>query len=1052
MLARTCVCALSLVLLAFALPLAVMGSLAMKTVRAQQLTERGTFTRAAALALLITGGLVLVTGLAACRAACSRASRGCSRAVALSGTCAAFLLACAASVLSGPTSELLLQLPLNTSLFNESLVVASVTADSAGAYVRASFDAVYSSCDPVAYRTDGVNRACQQLAPAGDDLCTHNTPARIGLYCTAGPSVALPIRLDTALYHPPATARALLTAGAAPGAGAAPLASPPPVPPPVSPTVGRGPCESWCYASSTDWEFNCASFSACVGCDECFVAPPPLAPPPPAAPIESPPPAAPTPPAGEDVVTLALAARDLGWWVSTLCMPSVQAYDAAAAASAAQSPEPATRQVAACLAAEAHRTPSDPWSAVLTQAGLSADQRAVLDALQGETLAGMDAGAAWCWCDAAGREAAQRAGDWTSWSAPLAAAGLLLAMLAQCALMCSARGRKEPPLCSWLFCEADEEEAEDSQLLRGPASDGRASPDKGGARHRMRALQAMILPEGKKAWVKPLQKEVNSPWDEACALIAAVGATYSQVLLEARAILPEPPELRPLVEDAVAAARTAAMADLPDALCLEQWPRVPEEAMWQELGSSDFEATPWRAVSAALRPHLQAARELLALVQVCGAQGFYGSLSPRHGAYTLQRTRDLADMVRPPRVAPQRSAAALRALLAWSDAADVVMSPSSSNQAAAEDEGMRMLRRLRLGAVSMLHGVAIELKPPRLKPDERQPHRVLISGPTSLLHRLAACDARWYDEDADGFPALLSPLSPLRLSGDERRRAGVPMGARHVAYLHPLPQREPLSAEQVAALLERAPSDGFALCGALVYFDGSGKQMRASGSCALSPGGECKLLGPFAMSASAQATVAEQQRWQPVALEALTEAGALSSAWLHPSEGWLTGRHGWELGLGEQPVPYGGLAFSSEALGDGAAVYFAFEPPAGKARLRLEASAPLGRPATLRDSLALPTLGSSRLVDTTATSIAPAAPRVAAGGAWRDVKLVLEVPVSHSVRDLKLRIAREWHLPVDAQHLTLPARRSPSALADDESLAEIGCKEGSQHALRLHLS
>ena len=75
MLARTCVCALSLVLFAFALPLAVIGSLALKSGRAQQLAKRGTFTRAAALALLITGGLVLVTGLAACRAACSRASR-----------------------------------------------------------------------------------------------------------------------------------------------------------------------------------------------------------------------------------------------------------------------------------------------------------------------------------------------------------------------------------------------------------------------------------------------------------------------------------------------------------------------------------------------------------------------------------------------------------------------------------------------------------------------------------------------------------------------------------------------------------------------------------------------------------------------------------------------------------------------------------------------------------------------------------------------------------------------------------------------------------------
>lgn len=278
---------LSLVLFAFALPLAVIGSLALQSGRAQQLAERGTFARAAALAVLITGGLILVTGFAACRAACGRASRGCSRAVALSGTCVAFLLACVTSVLSGPTSELLLQLPLNTSLFNESRFVASATVDSAGAYVRASFDAVYASCDPVAYRTNGVNRACQQLAPTGDDLCTHNTPGRIGLFCTAGLSVAPPFRLDAALYHPPATARALLTAAAAPGEGPTSLARPPPAPPPASHTdVERGPCESWCYATSSGWQFNCASFSACVGCDECFVSPPP---PPPAAPVDRPP-------------------------------------------------------------------------------------------------------------------------------------------------------------------------------------------------------------------------------------------------------------------------------------------------------------------------------------------------------------------------------------------------------------------------------------------------------------------------------------------------------------------------------------------------------------------------------------------------------------------------------------------------------------------------------------------------------------------------------------------------------------------------------------------
>ena len=97
------------------------------------------------------------------------------------------------------------------------------------------------------------------------------------------------------------------------------------------------------------------------------------------------------------------------------------------------------------------------------------------------------------------------------------------------------------------------------------------------------------------------------------------------------------------------------------------------------------------------------------------------------------------------------------------------------------------------------HGTRIEITPARLPLDARVPMPVLVSGPTALLHRLAACDVRWYDPRADGVPALLSALRPLELSAEQRRRARVPPSARHMAYLHPLTQREPVTALRDAA-------------------------------------------------------------------------------------------------------------------------------------------------------------------------------------------------------------------------------------------------------------
>ena len=46
------------------------------------------------------------------------------------------------------------------------------------------------------------------------------------------------------------------------------------------------------------------------------------------------------------------------------------------------------------------------------------------------------------------------------------------------------------------------------------------------------------------------------------------------------------------------------------------------------------------------------------------------------------------------------------------------------------------------------------------------------------------------------------------------------------------------------------------LCGAILYFDHAGR-LLASGACALAPGGDAQLRGPFTLSAAAQAALAQ---------------------------------------------------------------------------------------------------------------------------------------------------------------------------------------------------
>lgn len=253
--------------------------------------------------------------------------------------------------------------------------------------------------------------------------------------------------------------------------------------------------------------------------------------------------------------------------------------------------------------------------------------------------------------------------------------------------------------------------------------------------------------------VLKLQRQVNNTWSDACSLLASLCTMHTQVVDIVRTIRPALPELRPLMEESLACAGAAVAAAVPGSLCFETWPRVPEDAIWQELGSSDFEAetTSWREVCEALQPQAELARALLAHAQACEALGFYGGLAPPHSKASLRRTRELARRV----AAMRAAAAAARPTPRGAERrarrqVDEAMQPRSSP--------VLTVRRvsLRLGALSLHHDATIEITPARLPLGARAPQPVLVSGPTALLHRLAACDVRWYNTEADGAPALLS--------------------------------------------------------------------------------------------------------------------------------------------------------------------------------------------------------------------------------------------------------------------------------------------------------
>ena len=138
--------------------------------------------------------------------------------------------------------------------------------------------------------------------------------------------------------------------------------------------------------------------------------------------------------------------------------------------------------------------------------------------------------------------------------------------------------------------------------------------------------------------VLKLQKlQTSNSWCDACNLLCSLCSMYTEVVDIVRTIRPALPELRPLMDESLATTGAAIEVAVPGSLCFERWPRVREDAIWQELGSSDFEMEPksWREVCEALQPHAELARLLLAHVQACAALGFYGSLAPPHGKASL---------------------------------------------------------------------------------------------------------------------------------------------------------------------------------------------------------------------------------------------------------------------------------------------------------------------------------------------------------------------------------------------------------------------------------
>ena len=282
--------------------------------------------------------------------------------------------------------------------------------------------------------------------------------------------------------------------------------------------------------------------------------------------------------------------------------------------------------------------------------------------------------------------------------------------------------------------------------------------------------------------VLKLQKlQTSNSWCNACNLLCTLCSMYTEVVDIVRTIRPALPELRPLVDESLATTGAAIEVAVPGSLCFEGWPRVREDAIWQELGSSDFEmeTKSWREVCEALQPHAELARLLLAHVQACAALGFYGSLAP-HGKAAWHPAPAGAQG------GGMRAAAVAAVAAARSAPGEAEERAAAGGRAAARPSPVLTRHRrvsLRLGALSLERHAHRDHAGGRRS--TRVPMPVLVSGPTAFTARHGG---GWYDPRADGVPAALHPPA-AQLSAEQRRRTRVPPSARHMAYLHPLAAR-----------------------------------------------------------------------------------------------------------------------------------------------------------------------------------------------------------------------------------------------------------------------
>eukprot|EP01065_Artemidia_motanka_P013174 TRINITY_DN17267_c0_g1_i3.p1 TRINITY_DN17267_c0_g1~~TRINITY_DN17267_c0_g1_i3.p1 ORF type:complete len:1343 (+),score=289.30 TRINITY_DN17267_c0_g1_i3:945-4973(+) len=147
----------------------------------------------------------------------------------------------------------------------------------------------------------------------------------------------------------------------------------------------------------------------------------------------------------------------------------------------------------------------------------------------------------------------------------------------------------------------------------------------------------------------------------------------------------------------------------------------------------------------------------------------------------------------------------------------------------------------------------------------------------------------------------VSPISPVTLPAEARKKAYIPRLASYFVFAYPLPGMQGLSA---MPLDWKHPSVMFVTFGGFIYLDASKRPVAAN---ALKPGDGLYFDGPHRWTNNeAVRKLHEAGRLQPITIQPLLETGAQYFSWLLPGE---------DLGVTPPPC-HGGFVYLFRSPGD----------------------------------------------------------------------------------------------------------------------------------------